>query len=68
MDEREEFISKMKAAYAAMAENEQAHQRYVKAEDEANSLFCLFSNKFGFRPALKAKQDALADSLRDVEE
>lgn len=58
MDEREEFISKMKAAYAVMTETEEAYRRYVKAEDEANSLFCLFSNKFGFRPALMAKREA----------
>ncbi|MGC9439280.1 hypothetical protein [Streptomyces sp. WG5] len=59
MNTRTEARSKMESLFQEMQETEEAFLRYIKARDEANTEFCLFSNRFGFREAVRLRGEAL---------
>lgn len=58
MSERQKFIETMAELNKVMDEHREAHNTFVKAASEANSLFCAFANKFGWRQADSARKDA----------
>ncbi|MFJ4637630.1 hypothetical protein ACIP69_18650 [Streptomyces hygroscopicus] len=62
MNSRSDLVETLRAARAVMSENEAAYKAYIKARDDANTAFCLYSNRFGLRDALAAQKEADADS------